>query len=72
MNVKSRYAQDENEAQYPQKKYMFLGYGDYVNYGGAVGRLLDGGLARSPHFLDAIFEALKIKTKIRKRSEGEE
>ncbi len=72
MNVKSRFAQDELEAQKPETKYMFLGYGDYVNYGGAVGRLMDGGLARSPHFLDAIFEALKIKTKVRRRSEGEE
>lgn len=72
MNVKSRFLEDEQENQYIQKKYMFLGYGDYVNYGGAVGRLMDGGLARSPHFMDAIFEALKMKTKVRRRSEGEE
>ena len=72
MNVKSRYAQEDASAKEPKKKYMFLGYGNYNNLGGAPGRMMDGGMARSPKFLDTIFEALGIKKKVRRRSEDEE
>jgi len=71
MNVKSKDDTDADQARQPKKKYMWLGYGEYSNLTGvAPGRLLDGGMARSPNFFDAIFEMLGIKKKVKRRSEG--
>ena len=73
MNVRSKQDEDPNQAKPLKKKYLWLGYGDYSNLGGAApGRLLDAGLARSPDFLDSIMEALGVKKKKRHRSEGDE
>ena len=46
-----------------KKHYMWLGYGDYSNQGAAPGRMIDGGILRSPKSIDAIMEALGIKEK---------
>ncbi|HTX92140.1 MAG TPA: hypothetical protein VMC09_13080 [Anaerolineales bacterium] len=70
MNVESKYDAGQGEAPEPKKKYMFLGYGGYNSRGG--GQLEVGAISRSPHFFDAVFEALGLKKKIRRCSEGEE
>ena len=71
MNVKSKYEQSDPETEEPKKKYMFLGYGSY-NARGQGAMPGDGGLIRSPHFFDSVFEMLGLKKKPRQRSEGEE
>jgi hypothetical protein len=73
MNVKSKDEPGADQARHPKKKYLWLGYGEYSNLiGVGPGRLLDGGMARSPNFFDAIFEMLGMKKKVRRRSEGAE
>ena len=65
--------QKQERVKEEPKQYMFLGYGNYNNYGGGPpGRMMDAGLARSPQLFDLFFEALGIKKKTRRRSEGEE
>jgi hypothetical protein len=62
MNVKSKDDPDESESKPPKKQFMFLGYGNYNSRGGAS--LFDvGGLVRSPHYFDIIFEKLGLKKK---------
>jgi hypothetical protein len=72
MNIKSKFDQQESENKEPKKKYMFLGYGGYNarGQGGPPGG--EGGLIRSPHFFDSIFEMIGLKKKSRQRSEVEE
>jgi hypothetical protein len=67
MNVKSKFDIDGDAVMQPKKQYMFLGYGNYNSRGG-LGLFDGGGMLRSPHFFDAIFEKLGLKKKLRHRN----
>jgi len=71
MNIKSKYAQDEEEIKEPCKQYMWLGYGFYNLTGLCIGRM-DTGMVRNPKMFDPIFESLGWKKTERRRSEGME
>ena len=71
MNVRSKYAEDENEVPKEKKKYLPVGYGG-PNTGGRAGFSLDGRIGQAGGLFDIIFEKLGIKKKARRRSEGEE
>ena len=68
MNVKSKYDSDESESRPAKKQFMFLGYGNYNSRGG-TGLFDGGGMLRSSHYFDIIFEKLGLKKKPRYRSE---
>ena len=71
MNVRSKYAEDENAAPAEKKKYLPVGFGG-PNTGGRGGFPLDGRIGQAGGLFEMIFEKLGIKKKSRKRSEGEE
>jgi hypothetical protein len=71
MNVRSKYAEDENAIPKEKKKYLPVGYGG-PNTGGRAGASLDGRFGQAGGLFDMIFEKLGIKKKSRQRSEGEE
>jgi hypothetical protein len=71
MNVRSKYAEDENAVPKEKKKYLPIGYGG-PNTGGRGGMPVDGRFGQASGLFDIFFEKLGIKKKSRKRSEGEE
>jgi hypothetical protein len=70
MNVRSKYAEDENAIPKENKKYLPVGYGG-PNTGGRAGASLDGRFGAASGLFDMIFEKLGIKKKSHKRSEDE-
>ena len=71
MNVRSKYAEDENAVPKEKKTYLAVGYGG-PNTGGRGGAPVDGRIGQAAGWFDVIFEKLGIKKKSRNRSEGEE
>jgi hypothetical protein len=71
MNVRSKFAEDENAVHAEKKKYLSVGFGG-PNTGGRSGASLDGRFGQAGGLFDMIFEKLGIKKKSRRRSEDEE
>jgi len=63
MNAHSKFDQQGPQSSHKEKQYMWLGYGDYGNWGCAPGRMIDGGMLRCPKSIDTIMEALGLKKK---------
>ena len=62
MNVKSRYAEEEEPAKKPQEQYMRGMCGTAMNMGIGPGRV-DVSDVHAPKFFEMIFKALGMKTK---------
>ncbi len=70
MNVKSKF-DTSDEGKESKKRYMYLGFSNASQFGGANSRFRGPASFGNPHFFDLIFEKLGIKKKSRRRSEGE-